>query len=59
MIVCVTTTVILFPFPAALSHKRHFLSIHLGGGGESQVKPQQADPEPGLHHGSSLSSVNK
>lgn len=44
MIVCVTNHSHFIPFSCGpLSHKCHFLSVHLGGGGESQVKPQQAD----------------
>lgn len=44
MIVCVTNHSHFIPFSCgSLSHKCRFLSVHLGGGGESQVKPQQAD----------------
>lgn len=60
LFVSLTTVSHFIPFSCSpRSHKRRFLSVHLGGKGESQVKPQRADPEPGLRHGSSLSSVNK
>lgn len=45
------TTVILFPFPAALWVINAVFSPFTWGEG---VKPLRADPEPGLRHGSSL-----